>query len=49
MGLESIVDDGSTFLGWGTMGDQDTKSEKDWMTTERWSVALRPNEKRATT
>jgi NADPH:quinone reductase-like Zn-dependent oxidoreductase len=30
-GLESIVDDGLRLLGSGTMGDRDTKSEKDWM------------------
>ncbi|MCJ1288094.1 hypothetical protein MMC26_007448 [Xylographa opegraphella] len=32
-GLESIVDDGLRLLGSGTMGDRDTKSEKDWMRT----------------
>ena len=30
-GLQSIVDDGLTLLGSGTMRDRDTKSEKDWM------------------
>ncbi|MCJ1369157.1 hypothetical protein MMC20_000366 [Loxospora ochrophaea] len=30
-GLESIVDDGFTLLGSGTMRDRDTKSEKSWL------------------
>ena len=30
-GLQSIIDDGLTLLGSGTMRDRDTKSEKDWM------------------
>ncbi|MCJ1392661.1 hypothetical protein MMC18_005531 [Xylographa bjoerkii] len=30
-GLESIMDDGLTLLGSGSMKDRDTKSEKEWM------------------
>lgn len=30
-GLQGIVDDGLTLLGSGTMGDRDSKSEKEWM------------------
>ena len=31
-GLDSIDEDGLRLLGFGTLGDRDTKSEKAWMT-----------------